>query len=80
MDRVEGKDANNILQSYTDITPGRPTFLEHRYPDDDVRGAYDRKRASAQKKFNALTLVCAEHQVHDYYMTIGPMFADPTAR
>ena len=24
MDRVEGKDANNILQSYTDILPGRP--------------------------------------------------------
>ena len=25
LDRLEGKDANNILQSYTDIRPGRPT-------------------------------------------------------
>ena len=25
LDRLEGKDANNILQSYTDILPGRPT-------------------------------------------------------
>lgn len=28
MDRVEGKDANNILQCYTDILPGRPTVVE----------------------------------------------------
>src|SRR6476620_7634552 len=30
LDRVEGKDANAILQSYTDILPGRPTALQHR--------------------------------------------------
>src|SRR5215218_3501662 len=41
MDRVEGKDANNILQSYTDIRPGRPTALEHRAPEDDLRDPYD---------------------------------------
>jgi hypothetical protein len=35
LDRLEGKDANNILQCYTDILPGRPTAVEHRAPDDD---------------------------------------------
>lgn len=80
MDRVEGKDANNILQSYTDITPGRPTSVEHRDPHDDVRESYDKNKAVPLTKFQALTLVCAEHQVHDYYMNIGPQFADPTAR
>lgn len=80
MDRVEGKDSNNILQSYTDITPGRPTFLEHRDPHDDVRDSYDKKTAAPLTKLQALTLVCAEHQVHEYYMNIGPQFADPTAR
>ena len=25
LDRLEGKDSNNILQSYTDVLPGRPT-------------------------------------------------------
>ena len=25
MDRVEGKDANTLVQSYSDILPGRPT-------------------------------------------------------
>jgi len=28
LDRVEGKDANTILQGYTDIRPGRPTSVE----------------------------------------------------
>src|SRR4029453_3702934 len=32
IDRLEGKDANNITQSYTDITAGRPTREEHRAP------------------------------------------------
>lgn len=80
MDRVEGKDANNILQSYTDILPGRPTSIEHRAPEDDVRRPYDRTKADIISKLNALTLVAAENQTHDYYMTIGPMFADPVAR
>ena len=46
MDRLEGKDANNILQSYTDILPGRPTAVEHRAPEDDLRRPYDRATAA----------------------------------
>jgi hypothetical protein len=80
MDRLTGQDANNILQSYTDIRPGRPTRVEHRAPEDCVRLPYDRRKADPQSKLDALTIVCAEHQVHDYYMNIGPIFADPVAR
>jgi hypothetical protein len=80
LDRVEGKDANNILQSYTDIRPGRPTRVEHRDPDDDLRLPYDRKTAEPLTKLNAITLMAAEHQTHDYYMNIGPTFSDPVAR
>lgn len=79
-DRVEGKDANAILQSYTDIRPGRPTIVEHRAPDDDLREPYDRATAEPITKLNALTIVSAENMVHDYYMTIGPQFSDPIAR
>ena len=46
MDRVHGMDANNLLQSYTDIRPGRPTVVEHRDPSDDLRNSYDRKKAA----------------------------------
>jgi len=80
LDRVEGKDANNLLQSYTDIAPGRPTPFEHRSPEDDVRRPYDRKNADPLSKLNAVTIVSGENQVRDYYMNIGPLFADPVAR
>jgi hypothetical protein len=80
LDRVEGKDANNILQSYTDIAPGRPTSLEHRAPEDDVRRPYRRDNVHPLSRLNAVTITAAENQVRDYYMNIGPQFADPVAR
>ncbi|HVK95203.1 MAG TPA: hypothetical protein VM571_10830 [Noviherbaspirillum sp.] len=80
LDRLEGKDANNILQSYTDILPGRPTVIEHRAPEDDLRTPYDRVQAAPLTKLHALTITAAEFQTHDYYMNIGPQFADPVAR
>ncbi len=80
MDRLEGKDANNILQSYTDIIPGRPTVIEHRDPEDDLRHPYDRKNAAFLTKLHALTIMSGEQQTHNYYMNIGPIFADPSAR
>ncbi len=80
LDRLEGKDANNILQSYTDIMSGRPTVEEHRAPEDDVRNSYDKTRAEAITKLHALTIVAAEFQVNQYYLNVGPQFADPVAR
>lgn len=80
MDRVEGKDANNLLQSYTDILPGRPTAIEHRAPEDNLRSSYNRHSASLLTKLHALTLVGGEYQTHDYYMNVGPTYADPVGR
>jgi rubrerythrin len=80
LDRLEGKDANNILQSYTDILPGRPTFDEHRHPIDDLREPFDAKAAAPLSKLHATTIMAAEQQTHNYYMNIGPLFADPIAR
>jgi hypothetical protein len=80
MDRLEGKDANGLVQCYSDVLPGRPTSIEHRHPADDLRRPYDRRRAEPVTKLHALTIMAGEHQTHDYYMTIGPMFSDPIAR
>jgi hypothetical protein len=80
LDRLEGKDANNILQSHTDILPGRPTVDEHRAPEDDVRDHYDRTKAAAITKLHATTIMAAEYQTHDFYANVGPMYADPLAR
>jgi hypothetical protein len=80
MDRVEGKDANSLLQSYTDVLPGRPTQLEHRAPTDELKTPYDRGTAEFITKLHALTLVGGEYQTHDYYMTVGPTYSDPLGR
>jgi rubrerythrin len=80
LDRLEGKDANNILQSYTDILPGRPTIEHHRAPEDDLRRPYDKLTADPLSKLHALTIMAGEQQTHNYYMNIGPIFSDPVAR
>lgn len=80
MDRVMGADANTIIQNYSDIMPGRPTEVEHRAPEDDLREHYDCTKADPLTKIHAATITAGENQTHDYYMTIGPMFADPIAR
>jgi hypothetical protein len=79
-DRLDGGDANAFLQSYTDILPGRPTRVEHRHPDDDLRKPYRKESADPLSKIHATLITAAENQTHDYYMTIGPMFSDPLAR
>jgi hypothetical protein len=79
LDRLEGKDANNITQGYTDIVPGRPTIAHHRAPEHELVRPYERTAALATK-LHAITLTGGEYQTHDYYMNIGPIFADPLAR
>src|SRR5689334_13911932 len=79
LDRLEGKDANNITQGYTDIVPGRPTIYHHRAPEHELVRPYERD-ARLATKLHALTLTGGEYQTHDYYMNIGPIFADALAR
>ncbi len=79
LDRLEGKDANNITQGYTDIVPARATLFHHRAPEHDLLEPYGPNAALATK-LHALTLTGGEYQTHDYYMNIGPIFADPLAR
>jgi hypothetical protein len=79
LDRLEGKDANNITQGYTDIVPSRATLFHHRAPEHDLLEPYGPSAVLATK-LHALTLTGGEFQTHDYYMNIGPLFADPLAR
>ena len=80
LDRLEGKDANNILQCYTDVIPGRPTSEHHRAPEDELREPYNAKTADFLTKLHALTIVAGESQTHAYYMNVGPLFSDSLAR
>ncbi len=80
LDRLEGKDANNILQSYTDVLPARHTAEHHRAPEDDLRTPYNAKTADYLTKLHALTIVASESQTQNYYLNVGPLFSDPLAR
>jgi rubrerythrin len=80
LDRLEGKDANNITQSYTDIVPGRVTRVHHRAPEDNLRRGVVTKASHPLTQLHALTITAGEQQTHNYYMNIGPLFADPLAR
>jgi hypothetical protein len=79
-DRLEGLDVGNIIQGYTDVAPGRPTIVEHRHPIHDLSEHYDAATANPLTKLNALTITAGEHQTHDFYMNVGPMYADPMGR
>jgi rubrerythrin len=79
-DRLYGIDSNAILNSYTDVRPGRPTVLEHRHPLDDLRTPYDKQKTAPLTKIQGVALMAAEQQTRNYYMNIGPLFADPLAR
>jgi hypothetical protein len=79
LDRLEGKDANNITQGHTDIVPARPTLVHHRSPEHELLEPNTRD-ASLATKLHSLTITGGEYQTHDYYMNIGPLFTDPLAR
>jgi hypothetical protein len=77
---LEGKQAERIVERLTEVMPGRPTMWEHRHPVDDVRAHIEKHTAHPQTKLNALTIVAAEQQVMNFYMTIGNRAMEPIAR
>jgi hypothetical protein len=77
-DRIGGGDANNIIQSYSDIREDpRSLNIVLR---TTTYATVTTGRRQPPTKLHANTIMAGEHQTHDYYMTIGPMFADPLAR
>jgi hypothetical protein len=60
--------------------PGRPTYLHHRDPVDNVREPYDHTSAAPLSKLHALTIMSAEQQTMNFYMNVGPTYMEPIAR
>ena len=77
---LEGRKAEAIVGGLTEVTPGRPTLFEHRHPHDEIRRPMTALAADPQSLVNALTVLCAEQQVVNYYMNIGNRFQEPIAR
>jgi hypothetical protein len=71
LNMVQGKKAEEITGKYTEITVGRPTMAEHRFPFDDVRRHYNAKSADFLTKLHVETIVAAEQQTMNFYMNVG---------
>jgi hypothetical protein len=77
---IEHRKAEKIVDQLTEVMPGRPTYLHHRDPVDNVREPYDREAAAPISKLHALTVMSAEQQTMNFYMNMGPLYMEPIAR
>jgi rubrerythrin len=77
---VEGKQAEAVTSTITEIMPGRPGKLQHRNPVDNMRRHYDKHTVAPISRLHALTIVSSEQQTMNYYMNIGNRFVEPIAR
>jgi hypothetical protein len=76
----EGTKAEKLVGKLTEITPGRPTIFEHRDPRDEIRRPMTAPAADPQSILNALTVLSAEQQTMNFYMTIGNRPIEDIAR
>lgn len=72
--------AQKLVKSYVDITPGRPTIAEHRFPFESVKTPVDFKTADIQTKLNTLIITAAEQQTMNFYMNIGNTYYNDLGR
>lgn len=77
---IEHRGAEKIVDNLTEVMPGRPTYLHHRHPADNLREPYDRSAAAPISKLHALTIMAAEQQTMNFYMNVGPTYMEPIAR
>jgi rubrerythrin len=80
MEMTEGTKAEDIVGSYTEVMPGRPTMVEHRHPFDDIRTFADRTKGKPQTQLNILTLLAGEQQTMNFYMNMGNRIKDDVGR
>lgn len=72
--------AQQLVKSYVDITPGRPTIAEHRFPFDSVKNPVDFKAADIRTKLNTLIITAGEQQTMNFYMNIGNTYYNDLGR
>jgi hypothetical protein len=77
---IRGERAEELTQELTEIMPGRPTFVEHRFPADDVRRHFDRHTVDPLTRMHCMTITAGEQQTMNFYMNHGPDFMEPIAR
>ena len=74
---IESKD---LVGDYTEVTIGRPTIAEHRYPYDDIKHFINSKTADPFTKLTTHIITAAEQQTMNFYMNIGNTYPHPLGR
>ncbi len=72
--------AQQLVKSYVDITPGRPTIAEHRFPFESVKTPVDFKTADIRTKLNTLIITAGEQQTMNFYMNLGNTYYNDLGR
>ena len=75
-----GIPAHQIVQSYVDITPGRPTIAEHRCPYDSIKNYVDFTTADVRTKLNTMIITAGEQQTMNFYMNLGNYYGTDLGR
>lgn len=76
----EGIKAEKLLGDYTEITPGRPTISEHRYPTDEVKNHIDCDTADLFTKLTVNIITAAEQQTMNFYMNQANFYKNDLGR
>ena len=80
LEMEQGIKADQLVGRYTEITPGRPTISEHRYPMDNIRRYIYNKTAAPITRLNVSIITAAEQQTMNYYMNVSAFQTNDTAR
>ncbi len=80
LDMEEGVHAERLVGSYTEITPGRPTVSEHRYPHDDIRRYINCWQDALITRLHTSIITAAEQQTMNYYMNISGFYHSDMGR
>ncbi len=80
LDMEHGIKSATLVKGYTEVTPGRPTISEHRYPFDDVKRYTDFKTADPITKLDVSIITAAEQQTMNYYMNQAAFYTSDLGR
>lgn len=75
-----GIDGATLVGKLTEITPGRPTISEHRYPSDDIRCWICSNTADLFTRLTVNIITAAEQQTMNYYMNIANLYPTEAGR
>lgn len=80
LEMEQGVRAEQLVGSYTEIMPGRPTIAHHRHPLDSVRKPCNFKKSSLLTMLDTCIITAAEQQTMNYYMNLGAFYPSDLGR